>query len=626
MYRFFLFFVISCLAITAHAKSKVVTSPHNLSASGPGNFKSLSTNQVCVFCHVPHGVVPDAPMWNREDSGQSYIQYNSSTLMSEPGQPEGSSRLCLACHDGTIALERMAVNPAGISRNASSRRLSGRSNLGTDLSDDHPISFVYDSALAAASGQLVHPSGIPLPMESGMLRCGTCHEPHDTTYAPFLRLPSENGDLCTACHDQSGLAWSWSTSSHATSQDKPKGKKPWKERKPQWRGATVAENACFNCHTPHNATTPERLITDEEEAVCLRCHDGSVDSSDIQSELFKPSRHAVNVTPNPDHDAASIEDPLRMRLHVECGDCHNPHAAREAEPMVTVNPRQGRMITAQAPLANARIIGVSGIASGGSIKPEIDMQYEMCFKCHGVPGRSACGNSRCKTAMGMNHQRVDRVYNLRDKVDPASNPALTSYHPIVQNDPFNDNDVPSLRRELGLNTSSTLIYCTDCHNSDQSSAGTGNGAEGPHGSIYPPILADRYSLRPMSLGSTVSEAALCFKCHDAARLQNINTASGYLHNSHQQRGTCITCHDPHGSARFEHLINFETQNNLAPAGASPLITGAGLYSEPTWIETPDGGECWLRCHTGTDHLGATYPEDMEGGDAAESFRGNWPRD
>lgn len=613
VYRIIILMLTLLLPVQALPKNSVIKSPHNLSASGPGNYRSLSTRQVCVFCHAPHSVVPDSPLWNREDTGQTYTQYSSSTMVADPGQPAGSSRLCLACHDGTVALERLAVMPNGARGLGLSKRLAGRSNLGTDLADDHPISFVYDAALASDRGDLAHPATVALPMDNGAVRCGTCHDPHDSTWPPFLNLSSMDGELCTECHEMSGSNWAWRRSSHATSAARPRGPQPWPERKPQWRGKTVAENACFNCHTPHNATTPVRLISDREEDTCFRCHDGTVAKSDIQNDLLKPSRHPVDVTPNFDHDAAQVEDPLRMRLHVECGDCHDPHGVESDQPMITVdnNRSTGGTGYSRVPRANARIAGVSGISSGGLVKEEIDYQYEMCFKCHGVPGKSACGNSRCSTARAMNHQRADFTYNLRDKFDPDSNSQLQSYHPVVRNDPFNNGTVPSLRQELGMNDISTLIYCTDCHNSDQSSAGTGNGAEGPHGSIYSPILAERYSLRPVSFGAASSETALCFKCHEEGVLKNPATPSGYLHLSHENNGTCIACHDPHGSTRGPHLINFGTRNDLAPAGGSTRIIGAGSApGTPLFIETAEGGECWLKCHTGPEHLGWPYiPEE-----------------
>ena len=452
---------------------------HNLSVSGSGEFRSLTINQVCAFCHAPHSPKPLPPMWNRDDVGQTYIQYSSSTLITVPGQPQGSSRLCLACHDGTVALESMRKLPEKGKGNRSDRRLTGRGNLGTDLSDDHPISFLYDSALYAASGQLAHPDTVPLPLEEGMMRCGTCHDPHDDSLKPFLRMPSKDGELCTACHIPKGVDWDWNTSSHAISPQRPRGAKPWKERKPQWQGKTVAENACHNCHTPHNAATPSRLVTDVEERTCYRCHDGRVADTDIQGEFIKPSTHPVHITPNPDHDAARVEDPFRVRLHVECGDCHNPHAVRTDEPMVTVNAGRagGFGVNNRAPRVNSRIIGVPGLDAGGTVVQDIENQYELCFRCHGQPGQSSCETGRCSTAEAMAHTRVDQVYNLRDKLDPTASPGLVSYHPIVQNNPHNNSKNKSLRPELGMNSANTLNYCTDCHNSNESSAGTGSGAE-----------------------------------------------------------------------------------------------------------------------------------------------------
>ena len=86
----------------------VINSVHNLSASGPGSIKSSSENNPCIFCHTVHKAIGSSPLWNHTLSSVSnYVVYTSTRLQSlgiTVPQPSGSSRLCLSCHDGTVAL------------------------------------------------------------------------------------------------------------------------------------------------------------------------------------------------------------------------------------------------------------------------------------------------------------------------------------------------------------------------------------------------------------------------------------------------------------------------------------------------------------------------------------------
>src|SRR5512138_2332341 len=96
---------------------------HNFSYSNISvNYRALPTNdnpaypqsaQICIFCHTPHHSSSEGPLWNRQASSRTFKHYSSSTLsiddpalraISEYGQPNGSSRLCLSCHDGSTAL------------------------------------------------------------------------------------------------------------------------------------------------------------------------------------------------------------------------------------------------------------------------------------------------------------------------------------------------------------------------------------------------------------------------------------------------------------------------------------------------------------------------------------------
>jgi hypothetical protein len=78
---------------------------HNLSATGPGPIKAATQTQICVFCHTPHGAnLLNPPLWNREFSSANYVPYTSPSIQSTVGQPTSYSKLCLSCHDGTIAI------------------------------------------------------------------------------------------------------------------------------------------------------------------------------------------------------------------------------------------------------------------------------------------------------------------------------------------------------------------------------------------------------------------------------------------------------------------------------------------------------------------------------------------
>jgi predicted CXXCH cytochrome family protein len=370
----------------------------------------------------------------------------------------------------------------------------------------------------------------------------------------------------------------------------------------------VRENACMNCHAPHNAATPARLIKDKEENTCYLCHDGSLAKKNVRADKQKFFRHPVEQALSMGHELGRLEDPLSMTFHVECEDCHNPHASQPDTPMVSFNPANPMDPThAKAPFVNGSLVGVTGIDISGAFKPEADYEYEVCFKCHGVPGKSACDNRRCSTATGYNMARQDGVYNLRDKFNPG-NPTLISYHPVDTNNPNNNDENPSLRKDIPLNQIASRIYCSDCHSSDTSPAAGGTGPAGPHGSQFEGILALRYEFNPQSNFNFVS-GSLCFKCHDAG---NLYSDVSFPHRQHviDNNTSCINCHDPHGSTVYQHLINFQTQTNAS--GQQLLITGTETHFEPTWEDKGRySGTCYLNCH-GVVHEGSSYgPNGLE---------------
>lgn len=560
--------VIALLAFASvlGAQQSIVTTKHNLSATGPGQFRAETENRICIFCHAPHNSRRQTPLWNRQDSTVSYLTYQSSTFQGNVAQPNGTTKLCLSCHDGTIALGSVVSQTQELQMAGGNRFIDpGRStNIGSNLRDDHPVSFHYASSRGGSGVGFHPPSAIVPPVNldhNGDMQCTSCHDPHNNEHGNFLRTTYQNGQLCLSCHNPDH----WNTASHklATATWNGQGQNPW----PRADYNTVGENACLNCHTPHGAGSEARILNfARDEDNCARCHNGNVAQHDIISQINKPYAHPV-VSSHGIHDPT--ENPLTMTRHVECQDCHNPHTARSG--------------TAPAPAVPGPLFGINGVDTNGNLVNQISFGYQVCYKCH------ADNNSGSPYI-----SRLLPQTNVRLEFDP-SNP---SYHPIeaVGKNP----DMPSLRPGW---SPSSRVHCWDCHVSDEAPSYGGNGPAGPHGSIHQPLLGARYSLVD-NVRETAGLYALCYKCHSRDSILNDESFGEHeRHLDHVDTG-CSTCHDPHGvsstqgsSSNHTHLINFNTAIvSPNPNNGRLEFVDLGRFR----------GQCTLMCH-GEVHNSREYP-------------------
>jgi predicted CXXCH cytochrome family protein len=236
--KVFVVFFVWCLLLTCVAQSSagVRNTKHNLSVSGPGPIKSTSENEICIFCHTPHNANPAYPLWNHDISMVNYTNYWSSTLKSysSPGAAppiDGFSQLCLGCHDGTIALGAVGdsrsitfsgdvPDPEDPGAAFPQRLKQGDYGyLGTDLSGGHPISIIFDKALADKRNSdqdimhLIWPINDPegyvkiYPTQDGYgVQCTSCHDPHGgrggSEAPPFWQKQTYEA-VCLVCHDAS---------------------------------------------------------------------------------------------------------------------------------------------------------------------------------------------------------------------------------------------------------------------------------------------------------------------------------------------------------------------------------------------------------------------------------------
>ena len=215
--------MVGAVTVAGTALAGISSTKHNLSTSGGGTIVSSDQPEICVFCHTPHDAIKNAdiPLWNHDLSSEaSYGVYNSPTFDATDAADVGGvtatdakvTNLCLSCHDGTVAINALNnasnINPTTTMTNVDGDGSlpSGSSNLGNDLTNDHPVNFTYDTALSNSDGSLTDPvdaSGSGLTnakLFSGKVQCASCHDPHTSEQEAFLRASMDGSGLCMECH------------------------------------------------------------------------------------------------------------------------------------------------------------------------------------------------------------------------------------------------------------------------------------------------------------------------------------------------------------------------------------------------------------------------------------------
>ena len=543
---------------------RIINTKHNLSRTGPGPVRAIEEEEICVFCHTPHNASPAAPLWNRTNPVTYYRIYQSSTLQARMDQPGPESKLCLSCHDGSIALGLTLNRPLNDPILMTHTYMpTGPSNLTNDLSDDHPIGFRYDRVLSNRDRQIRQPDLVDHRMKLGPhneVECTTCHDPHNDELGNFLRVTDRDGILCTTCHDMKGWRFCAHSFSPRTVPVTITNGEPLPYR-------SIAENACRSCHTAHNAPRREHLLYDRPSILCITCHDG-LSGPDILPVVDLRSGHHVNRIVE---RRLRPETRLRVLSSIECTDCHNPHAVlTDFLPEMSNLPGFGTLIP-------PAMLEVPGINLLGMPVPKSTYYYEVCFRCHAdrpvaVPDRII--------------RQVDDFGNVRRQFLPTAGSA----HPVTFQS-RNTGEVPSLLPEL---RNGRFISCQDCHNNPDAASAGGLGPDGPHGSRFDHLLVAQYDTADFTMESPQAYA-LCYRCHDRNSILGNESFSRHSIHIVRDRAPCSACHDPHGvsgnTAQHDHLINFDVS----------IVGGQRFYNDNGHFS----GTCTLTCH-GVNHVNFAY--------------------
>lgn len=546
---------------------------HNLSVTGPGTVKASAESQVCVFCHTPHGsTVGETPLWNRKVGAGPYTTYNSTSLDAIAIQggpidiPGGSSKLCLSCHDGTLAIGNVnvlngvgsATNPGsvaiamagtgagGVMPDGAGASTGFTRHLGTDLTNDHPISLNYTNALATRDGELrvvdanqkyppgsgstigVRASGYKpsLPLEPtgpggiGQVQCGTCHDPHLRETDPtkgnqkFLRqsrfqegvptasLNTATDSICVNCHDKNNAFGSWAYSAHANPQvatqtytgaaasqrDFPAGLPVWKA-------------ACLNCHDTHTVSGARRLLREGTDSIS---------------------------TPKSGGNAA---------LEETCYQCHTNAAQSVVSPSTTIPDIRTDFTTPgniHMPITDAEVHNIGGnFTNPGFV--DCTGPANQCGKDFIEPrallGVGDNGNRHAECADCHNPHRIVKFRSF------AGNPA---------------GDISGPPEAAGTHTHSDTTGYT-------------------HTNIASGVLRGVWGVEPLysSASFHVLPSGYAVKRGDPGNSADVSASAPHVTREYQ---ICLKCHSDYGF----------TDDNVYPAGATrPLLGGAGKTSSGT---------------------------------------------
>jgi predicted CXXCH cytochrome family protein len=604
----------------------------------------------CSYCHAPHsGLASGKALWNQTLSRQVYTLYTSPTYHQTGAQPVlgADSSLCLSCHDGTVAVGQTIVS----GKITTTGSMYSTDVFGTNLQSSHPFSLVLPIvdapnlvATLASKGQTADPTGA-IKLIGGNIECTSCHNPHvqakDLAAQYFLAKDSSNGAMCFACHDpnrvvqdQTNPLADWGTSIHATSNANVQNL-PYQ---------TLSANACFSCHTDHNAGGASWLLRSAGDQDCLSCHSGTGGAAGGANlnpvgrnaaarapMLVGPAKTRLSLNISAEyskigHPISSGRTPLQLQpaarkrgetlsaspntpIQSGCTDCHEPHAIGSSGAL------------ALAPAVRASQKGAWGVSEkdGVTIVRPAQYQFQTCLRCHGAnwtkPTRaSKYGYSPTRLAFaaaphnvipqfGANAGSSHPVFHPRSS--PLPQPSLLPYM-------WNLNGTTQ-GRAMGAQ-----IFCTDCHNSDDNREFGGTGPMGPHGSKWDHILERRYELSqapapgqlirnlfPSPDLSANGPYALCGKCHNLSNImQNTSFAKHALHIS--AGFSCSTCHTAHGAGNSssnssgQRLISFDT-NVVAPNGGSPVSYNHGPNT------------CTLTCHGAAHNPNGSVTHASAGG-------------
>ncbi len=259
---------------------------------------------------------------------------------------EGQANLCQSCHTpGGIATNMPMADP--------------------ELKFTHPIGVPADQGISTGP-TAGSPSEMEYHLDNGDIRCGTCHQPHNSKAgAPNLRAGQNRGQLCAECHKEVG---EWLHAGHADESADPWSHYDW---------ALPNRSSCRQCHSGNGFIDASKGIAPADQRGefrvldCTVCHAAHGTAQD--DTLLRIYHDVTLPTEGPDQTLTG------QGAMATCMACHNGRYA----------PDDGNL-TPHYALGGVMLEGVNGKDFGHVLtNSQHTVLGVTCMNCHMAPSPAA---------------------------------------------------------------------------------------------------------------------------------------------------------------------------------------------------------------------------------------------
>ena len=490
-------------AATGAAYGKMVSDTtvyHHVVAEGAAfkTYPTTSAGQACLQCHADHSVFNPALNAANTLGRAANLRTTIATAptAAAPGAGNyantdfsGTAGVCVSCHATSLA--------------KSTAQLSTAANFGAST-------MAVDGTAFGASAHAFTVAGtITTGGSTFNANCSKCHtDPPGAGGYP----EKQSGTYKFALH---------------TNPDK-------RLRNPM--GITTGaddleEKFCFRCHSKSTDALPAAY--GPAKAVANMDYFNAATMSAASQNLYATFTDPTHATAMHNviaytgkHQPIETGAYIAANRHVECEDCHNPHATKAgAKPASNSN------------LVWGPLTGVSGVnvgtwpaawtnttAASYTVVASSTYEWQICFTCH------SANNSSVTTWTGLSTLAMtDLALEF--------NPANKSRHPVVSalNAAGSGTNTLVASQLLTPWAPGNVMTCSDCHGADSVSPAT----QGPHGSAIRFLLKGTNKAWPYTVAGATSGTLFKLSTSET-NLNNVNGNGLFCRNCHPQMNSAAS--------------------------------------------------------------------------------------